>query len=109
MALTDGVQLCVRLVDYIDEDDYFTHYELGVITYDSNKEAKISRVHPGGIPAFIGDGVLCGNITEPGIYVGIKVVLDADDTYKSLLGQGIAGSVIYWILLGCVPFFFQSS
>lgn len=95
--------LCIPLEGYIEEDAYFEEYELGTIKYSENGTGvMISRIFPGGIKARIVNGSLCGNITEPGNYIGIKVVTDADYRYHSLLGQGIAGSVIYWLLLACM-------
>lgn len=102
-ATAEPLYLCIPLEDYIEHDDFFNTYELGLINYESGSDAAtISRVLPGGIPAIVTGGYLCGNVTKPAIYIGIKVVLNADSRYRSLLGQGIVGSVFYWLLLACL-------
>jgi hypothetical protein len=101
-SVAQPLLLCIPLEEYILEDDYFTNYELGLIIYEDEGDGEtiITRALPEGIPGEIMDGFLCGNVTTPAIYVGVKVILDADDIYASLLAQGIVGSVLYWILLG---------
>jgi hypothetical protein len=66
--------LCIPREVYIEESDYFDTFEFGNITYDENGDAQISRIFPEGSPAYVtANGWLCGNISKPGIYVGIKV------------------------------------
>jgi hypothetical protein len=99
------LQLCIPLEAYIEESNYFSDYELGSLTIAEDGSASISRIFPEPISATVVDGVLCGNITKPGIYIGVKVITNADALHQSLLGQGFTGSVLYWMLLACAFFF----
>lgn len=97
IEVNDEIMLCIALDEGIEESDLFTHYELGKVVKNSDSGVSVHRFQPNR-RAYLNDGKICANISDPGTYIGIKV-RDSDYDYDSLLAQCIVASVFYWALL----------